>query len=87
MSNLVLDGRNVKWGYVPAYKPTSVRLKYFKPDHLLRSTPVTVKDIYGNTKAIYGLVGTNPTYFSTISQETTNGTINYTTEWYGCWRS
>ena len=87
MSNLVLDGRNVKWGYVPAYKPTSVRLKYLKPDHLLRSTPVTVKDIYGNTKAIYGLVGTNPTYFSTISQETTNGTINYTTEWYGCWRS
>lgn len=87
MSNLVLDGRNVKWGYVPAYKPTSVRLKYFKPDHLLRSTPVTVKDIYGNTKAIYGLVDTNPTYFSTISQETTNGTINYTTEWYGCWRS
>ncbi len=87
MSNLVLDGRNVKWGYVPAYIPTKVNVNYTKPDNLHRSSPVLVKDIYGKAKYIYGLDGNYPTYFSTISSASATGTVDYTTEWHGCWRS
>ena len=84
MSNLILDGRNVKWGYVPAYKPNATihasggQLVQVITDAWIGTTGMlqTVKKSIGclsvNTKA--------PNFINKVS-------VGYDTEWYGCWRS
>ena len=84
MSNLILDGRNVKWGYVPAYKPNATihasggQLVQVITDAWIGTTGMlqTVKKSIGclsvNTKA--------PNFINKVS-------VGYDTEWHGCWRS
>ena len=84
MSNLILDGRNVKWGYVPVYKPNATihssdgQLVQVITDAWIGKTGMlqTVKKSIGclsvNTKA--------PNFINKVS-------IGYDTEWHGCWRS
>ena len=84
MSNLILDGRNVKWGYVPAYKPNATihssngHLVQVITDAWIGKTGMlqTVKTSIGclsvNTKA--------PNFINKVS-------VGYDTEWHGCWRS
>lgn len=84
MSNLILDGRNVKWGYVPVYKPNATihssdgQLVQVITDAWIGKTGMlqTVKKSIGclsvNTKA--------PNFINKVS-------VGYDTEWHGCWRS
>ena len=84
MSNLILDGRNVKWGYVPVYKPNATihssdgQLVQVITDAWIGKTGMlqTVKKSIGclsvNMKA--------PNFINKVS-------VGYDTEWHGCWRS
>lgn len=91
MSNLILDGRNVKWGYVPAYKPTSVSGQFqdYMPDNLHRVKGYICATPSGGTVTVLGFEGGHTFYYSgyTAKKRQVTLTANYTTEWHGCWRS
>lgn len=84
MSNLTLDGRGVKWGYVPAYIP-NVTL------HTITQYTVNKRVVTGfyvdNTpkyETLRVLSTSSPYPYYMVSCSVSN---DYTTEWHGCWRS
>lgn len=93
MSNLVLDGRNVKWGYVPAYLPTTVSgtiADYYPDDYHNVKTFVCAAPRAGEKPVyVYGFDGNHRGYYSSyaIRKNHISLSANYKTEWYGCWRS
>lgn len=93
MSNLVLDGRNVKWGYVPAYLPTTVSgivEDYYPGDYHTVKTFACAPPRAGEKPVyVYGFDGKHGGYYSSyaIRKNHISLSANYKTEWYGCWRS
>ena len=84
MSNLVLDGRNVKWGYVPAYIPSAT---------IKKSTGQNIEVVTAAWIGVTGTLHTVKTSIGCLSVRTkapdfiNSASVDYTTEWHGCWRS
>lgn len=84
MSNLILDGRNIKWGYVPAYKPNAtIHASRGHPVQVITDVWIGTTGMLQTVKKSIGCLSVNtkaPNFINKVS-------VGYDTEWHGCWRS